>query len=134
MVRPEGWEKRFSEYLKEAQNLEFVWGEFDCIMFAAKGLEVITGQNFYQEYVGYTDEAGAKALIEQAGSIDKLVSKHLGPSHGNRLQARRGDLVLLRLPELTLGIIDDTGQKVAAISHKGYVRIPLIKAHRIWSY
>lgn len=134
MVRLPDWPMRLSAYLKDTRDAPFMWGSNDCVMFAAKGLEAVTGINMYAEYEGYTDEAGAKEIIDSAGGIDKLVSKHLGPGHRNYKTAQRGDLCLMKMPEFTVGIVDDTGQRIAAVTEKGLMRLPLSKAWRIWSY
>jgi hypothetical protein len=134
MVRLEGWEIRLSQYLRESKNHVFEWGKNDCVLFAVKGAEIITGINTYNDYLGYNDEAGAFDIIRKNGGMESLISNHFGHSHKMILKAKRGDLALLKLPQLSLGIVDDSGQYVACVSEKGYARIPLIKAWRIWSY
>ena len=134
VTRTEGWELRFSNYLKSARDMAFEWGNHDCIMFPAKALEVITGENFYEEYKGYTTKEGADEVLETNGGMVGIVTQHLGQSHRNFMQAKRGDLVLMKLPDLTLGIVDDSGQRIAAVTLKGLVRLPIDKAWRIWSY
>lgn len=134
MVRHEDWPKRLSQYLADKMKAPFEWGVNDCIMFGAKGIEALTGVNHYQEYVGYTDEQGAKELLKQNGGIEGIVSKHLGPGHRNILKAKRGDMVLLKIDGFTCGLIDDSGQFIAAVTEEGLTRIPLKRAWRIWSY
>lgn len=132
--RIEGWELRFSEYLKQMKTVPFEWGVSDCVLFGSRGFEVITGLNFYDQYLGYTDEAGAAAIIEQNGGLENLVSQHIGPAHKEFLKAKRGDVVLVKAPLLCLGMVDDSGQYIAALSPKGWIKLPLNKAYRIWSY
>lgn len=133
-MRKENWPVLLSLYLKEKLKQPFSWGDNDCVMFAAKALCELTDQDFYKRYEGYTTEEGARKIIDEAGSIEALVSRHLGPPHENYLKAKRGDLVLMRLPEETLGLVDDSGQRVACLSEKRLVRLPLRKAALIWSY
>lgn len=132
-MRYSDWPKRLSDYLESKKNTPFEWGVNDCIMFAAKGLEAITGQNHYQEYVGYTTEVGAKALLDANGGFEGIIGKHIGPGHRKHLMARRGDLALLKIPNFTCGIVDDSGQFVAVPSENGLVKYPLTKAWRIWA-
>lgn len=133
--RPEGWDMRLSAYLQENRSTPFQWGVKDCVMFAAKGLEAVSGVNMYAEYEGYATKEQAEEIITANGGISELVSKHLGPGHRNFKQAKRGDLVLMKMPELTIGIVDDSGQRIAALTLKdGLVRLPLTKAWRVWSY
>lgn len=134
MVRYEGWEKRFSDYLMESQSKGFQWGVFDCVLFAVKAVEVITGVNVYGEYLGYKSQSGADKIIKKNGSLESLISKHFGDGHDYILRAKRGDLALVRIPYRAIGVVDDSGQFVAVMSDKGYARIPLSKAKRIWSY
>lgn len=133
MVRLENWPMLLGRYLKETKDKPFKWGENDCILFAAKGLEAITGQNLYAEYV-YETEDQAKEILENHNGLAGLISKHLGPGHRNFKKAHRGDLVMMKLPQPTLGIVDDSGQRIAAISQDGHVRLPLNKAWRVWGY
>lgn len=134
MVRYENWPQRLSAYLSFMRNEPFEWGKNDCVLYSMKGVEALTGINVYQQYIGYTDEAGAQKIIEDNSTIEQLVSKHLGESHRNFMKARRGDVVLVKSPELTCGIVDDSGEYIAVITKKGYMRLPLRKAWRIWSY
>lgn len=134
MVRQEGWELRLSNYLNAVRNKQFIWGENDCVLFAVKAAEKITYENHYSQYLGYTDEIGAKAIIDEAGGLENLISRHFGPSHRNILLAKRGDLAMLKMPHKTIGIVDDSGKYVCGVSEDGYARIPLNKAWCIWSY
>lgn len=134
MVRQEGWELRLSNYLKSSQTKEFVWGENDCVLFAVKAAEKITYEDHYSQYLGYTNEAGAKMIITEAGGLEKLISRHFGNYHKNILSAKRGDLVMLKLPSKTIGIVDDSGRFVCGVSERGYERVPLNKAWCVWSY
>lgn len=134
MVRTEGWELRLSNYLKAMRDQPFAWGENDCVLFAVKAAELITGVNTYSEYLGYTDEHGARDIITEAGSLEKLISRHYGEGHRNILLAKRGDLAMLKLPSKTIGVVDDSGRFVCGVSEMGFTRVPLSKAWRIWSY
>lgn len=134
VTRKQGWEKAFSDYLIAQRAAPFEWGVNDCVLFAAKGLEVITGLNFYEQYLPYSDEAQAQEIMDANGGIQGLVGNVFGGGYTNYRLARRGDLALMKLPQLTLGIIDDTGQKIASVSLDGAVRLPIRMAARVWSY
>lgn len=134
MVRTEGWERRFSEYLKESKNKAFSWGDNDCILFSVKGAEIVTGVDTYSSYLGYMDEQGANAIIQENGGIESLISKHFGHSHKDVFKARRADLVMIKRPYLSIGMVDDSGEFVACVSEIGYARVPLKNAWRVWSY
>lgn len=134
MVRREDWLKRLSEYLKMNKDTPFEWGVNDCILFAAKGYEYITGIDHYSEYLGYSTEDQAKEILKKNDGFEGIIGKHIGKGHKNILLAKRGDVVLLKIPALTCGLVDDSGMFIAAPSAEGIKRLPLTKAVRIWSY
>lgn len=134
MVRLPGWERAFSNYLAQMKNEEFNWGVNDCVLFACRGCEVITGVNLYDEYLGYSTEEEADLIIEKNGGFTGLVGKHLGPGHRDFMKAKRGDFAMVLMPKPCLGLIDDSGQFIAIVSEKGFARIPISKARRIWTY
>lgn len=134
MVRFENWPSLLSKFLSEQKLKEFEWGINDCVMFGGKAVEALTGRNYYQEYVGYTTEEEALEIIAKNDGIQNLISKHLGTPSNKILKASRGDLALLRMPYFVCGVVDDSGQFVAAMTDKGYVRRPLRHASCIWSY
>lgn len=131
-MRKENWPKLFADFLYSKKDEAFEWGRNDCILFGAQAVECITGKNFYNYYLGYDSEDSANEIIERNGGIEKLISKHLGESHSNKLQARRGDLVLMKLPRKTIGVVDDSGEKVACLSENGLCRLPMKKIIRVW--
>lgn len=133
-MRIEGWEKRFSDFLKESKGMSFRTGKFDCVLFAMKCYEKITGVDHYSTYV-YKNKKEAIAIINKAGSLETLVSKHLGPSDQMVKMANRGDICLAKIDkEYVLGVIDDSGQKVAIVSANGYARYPLSVVEKVWRY
>lgn len=133
MVRLEGWENKFSNYLDEKRNMPFKWGDNDCILFAAKGLEIITGEDYYSKYLPYNNEEEAKNILKKNGGFAGIIKKSLGKPHDNYKKARRGDLVLLKIPNITCGIVDDSGKFIACPSENGIVRYPISNAYKIWS-
>lgn len=134
MVRKENWPLLLGEYLNECRKKPFVWGEHDCILFAAKAIEVITGENLYNSYLGYTDEKGAQEVLQAHGGLSAIVRSHLGEGEKNFKMAHRGDLALMKLGRETIGIVDDTGERIACVGPNGLVRMPLRTAWRIWGY
>lgn len=133
MRRFENWDKLLSDYLTEMRFKPFKWGENDCVLFAVKGAEVMTGVNTYNSYLGYRSKTGAFRIIKENGGIDVVVSKHYGPGHRNLLKARRGDIVMIKDGEMKIGLIDDSGQFVVLPGDEGLVKEPLSKIWRVWS-
>lgn len=134
-MRKENWPRLLSDYLVSHKHSPFVWGENDCVLFAAKGYYHLTGEDFFSMYLGYSDKEGAEEIIKENRNLATLVSKHIGTGHNNILQAGRGDIALLRLAiGDTLGMVDDTGQRIACLGKEGLLKLPLSKAYIVWSY
>lgn len=133
MIRLEGWEKRYSQYLLERKKMPFEWGVNDCMQFVAHGIESITGVALYGPYSGYKDEEGAKEVLNANGGIIGIMNTCFGQSHKNYKKAKRGDPVIFRNPETIGGLVSDCGQKILAVSEDGWIKLPLEKAYRIWS-
>lgn len=134
MVRHDNWPDLLSQYLKECKKKPFAWGEHDCILFAAKCIERLTGENLYHSYLIYDNEAGAHGVVSSNGGLSEIVKKHLGPGHRDIMKARRGDLVMMKMNGETIGVVDDSGENIACVSHDGLKRFPLKTAWRIWGY
>lgn len=132
--RFENWDKLLSDYLQEMRNVPFKWGQNDCILFAAKGYERLTGVNEYSSYLGYKSKTAAYKIIKENGGLEAIMCKHFGGGHRNILKAKRGDLVLVKDTETRVGMIDDTGQSVVIPGDEGLIKEPLSRAWRVWSY
>src|SRR5690606_11207689 len=116
-----------ADYLKECLNKPFKWGEHDCMAFVCKGFERMTGQDIYSEYAGYTSKEEADAVVNNNGGMIEIINKHCGNNHSRYLQAKRGDIVLVKVPEVTAGIVDDSGQFIAVVTENGLIRLPINK-------
>lgn len=134
MKRFDDWDKRLSNYIASKANEPFSWGNNDCVLFAVKAAECLTGVNTYNSYLGYSTEEEAKEIIRSGGGLSNILSKHYGSGHRKYLKARRGDIVLIKSDDYQVGIIDDSGQFVILPSDTGLVREPLHKIWRVWSY
>lgn len=123
--------------------MPFAWGQNDCMAFVAKGVEALTGYDFFELYSDYSDEASARIMLENNGGPYGIITACLGEGSKKILSAKRGDVVLVNAPayvgglvedSLAGGIIDDTGLRVAVVSKDGLVRLPLHLAVRYWGY
>lgn len=133
--RLENWPRRLGEYLEKMQNVPFEWGKNDCALFVGGAVEAVTGEPFNASYAGsYSDEQGAAEVIAKGKGLFGIFTSHLGQAHTNPRLAGRGDVVLMRLPQLTAGVVDASGTKIAAVGPQGMVRLPLSRASFIWSY
>lgn len=132
--RLEGWEKRYSNYLLERKKIPFEWKINDCMQFVSHGVEIVTGHNFYEPYSDYNDEDSAKKILSENGGVLGIIKKCLGEGSSNYLKAKRADVVVFRDNTLVGGLVADCGQKIIAISEDGWIKLPLSKAYRVWSY
>ena len=60
-MRVEGWEKILHDTLETMKERPFVWGTFDCCLFAADIVQALTGVDYAAGYRGtYHSEAEAR--------------------------------------------------------------------------
>lgn len=132
MKRLENWQKSFSDFLDQHREKPFKWGENDCVYFVSKAVKSVTGEDHHSQYV-YDEKSGAEEILKNNRGIVGLLTKHFGQSHKNKWLARRGDVVVMKLPEVTAGVVDDTGQSIVSVSEKGIARLPLSSVCYVWS-
>ena len=109
IVRKPDWEPLLAQWLGEAVNRPFEWGQFDCALAAADALTVQTGVDFAGDWRGrYSTAKGAfKQLLKKGyGDVYQAMTGALQsePVAPERLQ--RGDIGGVDLPDgPTLGVI-----------------------------
>lgn len=130
--RLEEWPKSLSSYLESKRMEPFGWGSNDCLTFVAGALKEITGNDYYEEYSGYSTEEGANEILFKNGGIIKIIEKHFGKGTKKVLKAGRGDIAIVKCPELMAGIVDDSARYIALVTHEGLRRFPLEKAVKVW--
>lgn len=131
--RYENWAKKLSDYLHKNADTPFIWGKNDCMLFAAKGVLEMTGVDCFSKYLPYSTEEEAYKILRENGGFMSIISKGIGTAHDKILSAKRGDVALMKMPRKTCGLIDDTGQFIAAPGENGIIRLPLTQAYKIWS-
>lgn len=75
------WRRNYDELMKLSAAKPFRWGEHDCVMFAAKALDVqydLGIVSYADANLYYDDEEEAKALIAEYGNLEGLVTDVLG--------------------------------------------------------
>lgn len=128
-MKTEGWQDRFFAYLETARIRKFEWGTFDCCLFAADVVDVVSGSTFREELATcYTDEASALAYIASFGSLDAAVSSWLGDSQAPNF-AGPGDIVFANLDNgPTVGVCLGTKCAFASIDAPLYTDRAVILA------
>lgn len=144
MKRIEHWATRsFHAFLKVRAHTPFVWGKSDCALFAADGVEAITGVDIAADFRGkYADEAGAAEAIKSIAGGETIAdaaawcaAKHGLVEWAHPLCAQRGDLVVYVDPETKLpvsGLVHLSGRHIVAQGPNGLMRISISLVKRAW--
>lgn len=84
---------RLHQYLQDNHNRPFEWGKFDCCLFAADVIQILTGRDPAKAFRGkYTTARGAALALRRYGQGDIIstADEQLGREI-TLLQAKRGD-------------------------------------------
>lgn len=123
-MRLENYNTLFSNFVDEVRLRPFDWGEWDCCIWAADAVEVITGEDKLAIFRGtYNDELSAMKALRRIGegTLLKTLVKHLGgPIHPAK--AILGDVVYYKR---IVGIC--LGEYSLFVGPKGLQRIPTLK-------
>jgi len=148
LQRKEYWDTReFHAFLLERAIAPFVWGANDCCLFAANGIQAMTGTDIADDFRGkYSSEvrafglirtvtgAGADPTTAVADAAAWCAAKHGLVEWGYPLQAQRGDLVVIENgARLIAGLVHLNGRDVVAVAESGgIVRLPASAIRRAW--
>jgi hypothetical protein len=113
-MRVEGWESRLAEALRDARPREFDPKAWNCALFCRACVEAITSHALPRRLSGTLEE-----------TVDALFPR-VRPS-----LAQRGDVVLMNVPQPSLGIA--YGRKAAFVTASGLTYYPMRKARIAWS-
>ena len=94
--RLQNWPERLGDVITQARADTFEWGRNDCVLFAARCVEAVTGEHPCPELIGaYSTEAGALAALSGAGfsSLAEAFAARVGAERPVPF-AQRGDLVV----------------------------------------
>ena len=134
MNRVEDWPERLHEYIDLVQNEPFAWGVFDCCLFAADAVRVITGFDGAASLRGrYSTEAEAVALLAaEDGGLYGYVCNVLG-AEKPALAAQRGDVVMLAETDIRMAALGIClGARAAFTGPRGLSMIPLDQCVCSW--
>lgn len=136
--RIDNWPILLSRFLTERTDTPFEWGRNDCLLFAADAvLAVRGGVDPAAAYrAKYKSEAEAKKIISSLGGLAPAVTAALGVHPiSNPAIASRGDVVMVQHNGTSaLGIVDDSGRRVAVMTLPGVRRLPLASVLCVWGY
>jgi len=136
--RHEKWPRMLSDFIQDQHGKPFIWGERDCMIFAADAVWHLTGFDPAWNLRGtYETEDEANAIIHGAGGPANLCTRQIGLNASDaRGLAKRGDVAMLRMDGRDVfGVVDDSGKRVACLDPiSGIVRLPMRAVALVWSY
>ncbi len=142
MTRVQHWDTRaLHDFLVKRVSMPFQWGANDCALFAADGIEAMTGTDIAADFRGrYTTELGAFRAIKTiangttvADAVAYCAAKSGMAELEHPLKAQRGDLVVLEdAGRLISGLVHLSGRHIAAVGESGLKRIAITAVKRAW--
>lgn len=136
LTRHQDWPELLAEALAARAEFPFAWGTHDCCTLAADMVQVMTGVDPIAAWRGsYQDEAGAEALLNEAGGLAALaerVAREAGLGQCHPGFAQRGDVALVEHGNaLALGVV--AGDAVAVAGPEGTTFLPRETIRAAWS-
>lgn len=145
IARKQFWDTRaYHNFLLERIKMPFIWGSNDCALFAADGIQAITGVDIAAQFRGkYHDEASAMQAIKEicggasvADAAAYCAQQHALAEWKMPLFAKRGDLVIVRLGDGSsnqiAGLVHLNGRHVVSVGERGLLRLPISNIVRSW--
>lgn len=141
LARHPDWLPRLEAFLAAAEGRRFAWGRWDCCLFAAAGIQALTGADLARGLRGrYRSLPGALRLLARHGGVaglaKTLAARYGIPAWDSPAQARRGDVVLLEAGAglgLVLGpggnqclaLVGLTGTDALGLGPEGLFQVPM---------
>lgn len=114
MQRLPDWPARFAALVRQRRAHPFVWGQHDCVLWAADVVLALTGADFGAQYRGtYSTALQAAHLVEDLGGLTAIVSSYLGEPISPSM-ARVGDI----------GLVSDGGRDLVAVCNGAHWLAP----------
>lgn len=129
--RVRDWQSRLADCLAERMRRPFVWGQQDCVLFAADCVEAVLGEDPAADVRGtYSTARGASRVLRQRGGLAAIAAAALGSEIAPQL-AQPGDVGLLsNAGQPCLGVWG--GGAWYAPGADGLTSFPLESATRAW--
>lgn len=88
------WQQAAVELINSRLATPFEWGKYDCCLFTADMIEVMTGEDIAKDFRGkYDNEVAAKRLLAEKGGLVAYMDSLYEQVELN--YAQRGDAVLV---------------------------------------
>lgn len=127
------WKTRLDALIAAANRAPWAWGNHDCLAFAAKVVEAVTGEDLFEPYRGrYHDEAGAAALVPDVAQFMRNLAERQGWPEISAQEAQDGDLAIFERGSVPLvGAI--YGSMVFPRSPRGLRTVSRFMASNAWA-
>jgi hypothetical protein len=137
MEKVPNWRARYDQLIQDSQKQPFRWGEHDCAMFAARALDVqydLGVVKFIQANHAYEGEDSAIQVIDEAGSLEHLVSDILGVDSVPPGLLSVGDVALYDYgrPDFPHALAVHDGHQLLAPGENGLTYLRLDRALKGW--
>jgi hypothetical protein len=142
LIRIANWDTvAFDPFLNERASQAFAWGENDCALFVADGIERMTGIDIAAEFRGrYESEEQAWATIATITGGSTLedaaawcARRHEMPEWLMPPFAQRGDMVIVEDEgRLISGLVHLSGRHVVTVGERGLKRLAIAAVVRAW--
>ena len=129
MKRLPDWPERLSAYVEACRAMPFVWGEHDCVLFAAGAVEAVTGVR--PALPVWRSQEEARVMLRAERGLRRALDRRMPQIE--TAQAGRGDLLLVQQPNdggslLTVCV----GDRWCAPGAAGRVVGPALSARYAW--
>lgn len=140
LVRFPNWPELLAAFIAQHGNTPFDWGRFDCVLFAADAIHIMTGTDLAEPFrLQYSTAMGARRKLHEfcgAGleeAMLKICAQH-GLEEIPVELAQRGDLLLVEdlVGHPAAGIVDMDGAQGIFAGKHGLVRRPVVFCDRAW--
>jgi hypothetical protein len=131
-TRKTNWQLDFEKTVSEHKDKAFIWGEHDCVLWAANAVLAITGFDAAEGFRdSYSTALGAAKLLKDFGGMEALVTTKLEREPVAPAFANIGD-VLLVLQEGQPMLAICNGETMLAPGLDGLVALPTLSALKAW--
>lgn len=115
LTRNVDWPERLAEVVRHAQDQPYVLGEWDCLRFACRCVDAMTGVNMWPRFAGYKTRREALVTIKRiAPTLAEAMSAVLNSRPQPLDSAGRGDVMLYA---------DVTGEEHIGVCLGAYVAV-----------
>src|SRR4051812_37549282 len=97
-MRVHDWPQQLDAYILECRSRAFDWKDFNCALFAADWIRIATGTDPADGLRDIASKTQALRILAEYESLADLATKRIGIEPVHPSAAKRGDIVLARIP------------------------------------